>query len=580
MRLASLLLLVCSLGLPAADLLPLAEIKPGMRGVGKTVFSGATVEDFDVEILGVLENIGPKQSLILARLSGGPIERTGVLQGMSGSPVYIDGKLAGAVAMAFPFSKEPIAGIRPIADMIAAPAPPPARAAAKLNPDNLLAALPRRGEAAFGAGKLIDIATPVSFGGFTRDTIERFAPQLRALGLEPMQGIAGGRIPQQMGDKSALQPGSMISVGLVTGDLNIAADGTVTHIDGDKVYAFGHRFLSVGTTDLPFARSEVLTLLPSISTSFKISAAKELMGSISQDRNAFIAGELGRRASMVPVRIAVARPSGPKQTYSLEMVDDRLLSPFLLQMSVFSAIDATERTVGAGSFLVKGRIEFHNGAEPVRLDNMFTADSNSAMQVALSAAVPLAYVLQGGFDALRIRQVDLEIESFDEKKQLDIDHVFSGRRQVRPGETVELTVGLTGENGALTTRTVSFPTPIGMTPGPLYFTVSDASTANLTELRSAISTTPRSPAQLISTVNQLKANTRAYVRVWRPDPAYQVGGEDLPAPPPSLAMILGRAQPGYGGLTQGYNSKIAEIEIDGGGAVLSGSKTIQVEIKE
>jgi hypothetical protein len=119
-----------------------------------------------------------------------------------------------------------------------------------------------------------------------------------------------------------------------------------------------------------------------------------------------------------------------------------------------------------------------------------------------------------------------------------------------------------------------------MTPGPLYFTVSDASTANLTELRQAVTTTPRSPSQLVSTVNDLKANTKAYVRVWRPDPAYQVGGEDLPAPPASLAMILGRAQSGYGGLTQGYNSKIAEIEIDGGGAVLSGSKTIQVEIKE
>jgi hypothetical protein len=482
--------------------------------------------------------------------------------------------------MAFPFSKEPIAGIRPIADMIAAPEPPARRAAVKLDAENLLAGLPQRGEASFGGGKLIDIATPVSFGGFTRDTIDRFAPQLRALGLEPMQGIAGGRIPQRMGDKSALEPGAMISVGLVTGDLNIAADGTVTHIDGDRIYAFGHRFLSTGSTDLPFARSEVLTLLPSVSTSFKISAAKELMGAISQDRNAFIAGELGRRAAMVPVRISVGRPNGRRQTYSLEMVDDRLLSPFLLQMSVFSAIDATERTVGAGSFLMKGRIEFRELAEPVKLDNMFTADSNTPMQVALSAAIPLAYVLQGGFEALRVKQVDLEIDSFDEKKQLDIDHVFAGRRQARPGETIDLTVGLTGENGVLTTRKVSFPTPIGMTPGPLYFTVSDASTANLTELRQAVTTTPRSPSQLVSTVNDLKANTKAYVRVWRPDPAYQVGGEDLPAPPASLAMILGRAQSGYGGLTQGYNSKIAEIEIDGGGAVLSGSKTIQVEIKE
>jgi hypothetical protein len=245
---------------------------------------------------------------------------------------------------------------------------------------------------------MIDIATPVSFGGFTRAAIERFTPQLRALGLEPMQGISGGgSTSTAMGAPSKLQPGSMISVQLVTGDLSIGADGTVTHIDGEHLYAFGHRFLSVGSTDLPFARSEVLTLLPSINTSFKISAARELMGAISQDRNTAVTGQLGRRAAMVPVSISVAEPNGRKATYKMEMVDDRFLSPFLLQMSVFSAIDATERTTGAGSFLVKGQIEFRDGSAPVKLDNMFAADSNSAAQVALSAAIPLAYVLQGGF---------------------------------------------------------------------------------------------------------------------------------------------------------------------------------------
>src|SRR5438128_2234186 len=149
----------------AVALFPLADVKAGMHGVGKTVFAGGRIENFDVEILGVLENIGPRQSLILARLSGGPIEKTGVMQGMSGSPVYIDGKLVGAVAMAFPFSKEPIAGIRPIADMLGvADKSAPRAAAIRLNATDLLAALPQRDEASFGAGKMIDIATPVSFG--------------------------------------------------------------------------------------------------------------------------------------------------------------------------------------------------------------------------------------------------------------------------------------------------------------------------------------------------------------------------------------------------------------------------------
>jgi hypothetical protein len=163
---------------------------------------------------------------------------------------------------------------------------------------------------------------------------------------------------------------------------------------------------------------------------------------------------------------------------------------------------------------------------------------------------------------------------------LQIDHLFAGRREARPGEPIELTVGLVGENGALVTRKVVYPTPIGLSAGPLYFTVSDAGTANITDFKQTIGAAPRSAGQLISNVNQLKVNTKAYVRVWRPDAAYQLHGQDYPAPPPSLAMILARAQSGYGGLSQTFNSKLAELEIDGIGSVVTGSKTIQVDIKE
>ena len=168
-------------------------------------------------------------------------------------------------------------------------------------------------------------------------------------------------------------------------------------------------------------------------------------------------------------------------------------------------------------------------------------------------------MLQGGFDALHVKQVALEIESFDQKKQLQIDHVFAGRREARPGETIELTIGLAGENGALVTRKVSYPVPIGLGSGPLYFTVADAGSTNLTEFRQIIGAAPRSAGQLISTVNQLKVNTKAYVRVWRPDAAYQVQGEDYPAPPPSLAMILARD-------AAGLRRAVADLQLQAGGA--------------
>jgi hypothetical protein len=570
-------------------LFPLEDVKPGMHGIGRTVFSGSDVDEFQVEILGVLDNIGPKESLILARLSGGPLEHTGVMQGMSGSPVYIDGKLVGAVAMAFPFAKDPIAGIRPIEDMLRtssaatppSPSSPGLRPALALNERDLTRPIPRPAPALGGEARMIDIATPVSFGGFSRATLDAFAPQLRALGLEPRQGVtSGGKIEPAMGNPADLKPGAMISVQLMAGDLSVGADGTVTHIDGNRIYAFGHRFLDIGSTALPFARAEVLTLLANTNTSFKISSAKEWMGTIYQDRNTAVAGELGKRPAMVPVSVSLRRAGKTVDTYQMQMVNDSLLSPLLLQMAVFSAIDATERTVGAGSIRVTGQIEFQNGTAPLRVSNMYAADNGSPMLASLSAAVPVAFVMQGGFESLQLKSVSLNLEAFDQKKQLAIDGITASRHDVRAGEKVLLNVSLAGENGAETIRRMEYQVPIGAEPGVIYFTVADANTANIADFRQVLTATARTPGQLLSIVNNLHPNTKAYIRVWRADPAFQLEGADLPDPPASVSLILAGSQSSAAGITQTRNSKIAEMEIDLGDMAVTGSKTVQVEVKE
>lgn len=567
-------------------ILPLREVRVGMRGVGKTVFSGTRIEEFQVEILGVLENSGPKQSVILVRLSGGPLANSGVLQGMSGSPVYIGGKLVGAVAFAFQFAKEPIAGVRPIEEMLRVGGPPaPARrASVSLFDRDLtrpLAPAPVQSE-----GRLIDIATPVSFGGFTRATVERFAPQLRALGLDARAGIGGGANPRATAP-SALppQPGSMISVQLVSGDMNVGADGTVTMVDGKRIYAFGHRFLNIGPTELPFARAEVLTLLPTLSTSFKISPAREWLGSITMDANTAVTGELGKRASLVPVSIAVNRVRDgaapvPLDRYQIRMVNDPLLSPLLLQIAAFSAIDATERSMGAATFSIHGRIEFQGAAAPIRIENMFSGDSDVPLQVSLAAAVPVAYALQSGIESLRLKSVELTIDSSAAKRQWQIDQIWASRPVARPGETVELFVSLAGDDGAELKRKVAYQIPLGAPPGPLYFTVADGPATNMTEFAGTISAVPRSAAQMVTLLNSLRANTRAYVRVWRAEPAFQVQGEDLPDPPPSVAMFLGRRATAAAGAGMTRNSKVAELEMGVGNAVVSGTKTLFVEVKE
>jgi len=563
----------------ALDIMPIKEVHAGQHGIGKTVFSGDRIEDFDVEILGILENTGPKESLILARLSGGPLEHTGVMQGMSGSPVYIDGRLIGAVAMAFPFAKDPIAGIRPIEEMMAVDRLPDNRPS--LPRPNIASLLPAPNTPAPQEGRMADVATPISLGGFTAAAVDRFGPGLRALGLEPRQSLSlGGGAEQKMGDPSKLKPGSMISVELMTGDMSVGADGTLTCIDGDRVYAFGHRFLAVGPTDLPFTRSEVMTLLANVNTSFKISASRELMGVISQDRNTAITGSLGRQASMVPLDIAVAQQAGDAyrdiDVYHMRLVNDRFLSPFLLQMAVFSAIDATERATGASSIGVRGSIEFENRTESVSLRNIYAADNAAAMQAATLTAAPLSYLMQGGFDALKIKRISLRLESSNVKKDLSIGQVYLSRKEAKPGDSVEILTLLDGENGTQLTRSVKYTIPPGTAPGILYFTVADGSQTSLAELRQIIAETPNSPEQLISTVNRLRPSDKTYIRVWRADPAYEVEGEELPDPPPSLALVLGSTQT----VSQNRNSKIAEIVIDVGDTMVTGSKTVQLEVKE
>lgn len=567
----------------APPIFPLQEVRAGQQGVGRTVLSGNTIQEFKVSILGVLENLGPKQSIILARLSGAGLEQTGIMQGMSGSPVYIDGRLAGAVALAFPFSKEPIAGIRPIEEMLRAGGQTQKQLEVKqaLFAPDLTANMKIAEPVNFGGARMIPIGTPVAFSGFSDRTLDYFAPQLKRFGLEPRQGLSsGGHLPPAIGDPAQLRPGDMITVQLMSGDMSVGADGTVTAIDGKRIFAFGHEFMSVGDTELPFARADVIAVMPNYSASFKISTARQWMGTILQDRNTAISGELGRRAATAPVSIDVTGADGSLSRYRMQMVNDEVLSPLLLQMAVFSTIETTERTLGEGSFNVRGEISFQSGTAPLKFDNTFAGDLGVPQQASLGIASPLAYALSAGFNALKISGVKLSIAASEKKRVLQIDQVAASTRTVRPGDSVEITVTMQGDNGQEVVKTVRYRVPVGTPDGALQFTVADATTANLLDYGQMIGLVPKSPGQVVSFLNELRPNTKACVRVWTTDPSYQVQGADLPDPPASLALILARSQAAPGTLSFSRGSSIAELEIDGGDYVITGSKTVQVDVRQ
>jgi hypothetical protein len=543
----------------APAIFPLKDIRAGQHGIGRTVFSGSRVEEFDVEILGVLENLAPKESIILGRLKGGPLENTGVMQGMSGSPVYIDGKLAGAVALSFPYSKDAIAGIRPIEDMLRVePAGPRMMA--------------RQRYIARDA-RLEEIATPVSFSGFTSATLDHFGAQLREMGMDPRQGVSGGGNPaDRMGDPKSIVPGSMISAQLLSGDYSISADGTVTCIDGDHIYAFGHRFLDAGPSDIPFARAEVLALLPNVSSSFKISAAREWMGTLTDDRSTAVSGVVGRRAAMAPVDIRVG-----KNSYHMQVIQDRVMTPLVTQMALFSAIDATERAQGGSTFSVRGHLDFEGGS--VSIDNVYSGDVAVPALAALGVGTSLSYAMASGFDEFKLKGVTIEVGVVDRKSQVQIADI-AAPRSVRPGEDVELIVTLAGENGVESQRKVLYRVPVGAPLGPINFTAADAASTNMMEFGASIGLQYHSPGQVLGFLNGLRTNTKAYIRVWRNDVAYTVDGRDLPSPPPSVAMILNRAQTQAANLPNLRGSKLGEIAVPAGDNFVTGSKTVQVEVKE
>ncbi len=546
----------------APAIFPLKDIRPGQHGIGKTVFSGSKIEDFEVDILGVLQNIGPRESIILAKLKGGPLANTGVMQGMSGSPVYIDGKLVGAVALAFPLSKEAIAGIRPIEEMLRVDPEPSKRSA-----------IPARRVVKAGNDRLEELATPVSFSGFTAATLDHFSNQLHDLGFDPRQGVSsGGPVENKMGNPARLQPGSMITVQLVSGDWSMGADGTVTAIDGNQIYAFGHRFLAGGPVELPFARAEVITLVPNLQASFKISAAKEWMGSITEDRNTAVSGVLGKRAATVPFEIKVGN-----RAYHLKMIQDPVMTPLIAQMAVFSTLDETERSIGPSTFSVKGHVDFDGGS--LKIDNVYSGDVSAAAPAATGIGSPLAYALASGFDALKLKGITLEIASVDRKRQLQVADV-AAPRQVRPGDNLDIVVALTGDNGVEISKTVRYRVPVGAPLGTLYVTASDGMMTNFIDLQTEMSSPPHSAPQVLEMLSQLRANNKTYVRISRMEPSFTAEGRDLPDPPASLAMILTRGLPGGTNVLNWRGSKVVEMEIPSGENVVTGSKTVQVEVKQ
>ena len=606
--LGGLLTGVWLVSLPAATVrMPLDEVRPGMTGVGVTVFEGTTREEFTVHILGVLENVmGPRRNIIVTRLEGGPLAETGVIQGMSGSPVYIDGRLVGAISYSLgSFSKEPIAGITPIEEMLeadTAPSPAAARAVplalpvtqqslAQLMDDAFRRFRPFASRPAdvrtFGLSSaeggrlgalLRPIATPLVMNGFTPEIHELWTAGVERGGfVTTLAGATalGGAMAQDTANSEPLQPGDPVGAALIRGDISMAGTGTVTMVDEGRVLAFGHPFYNLGPAQFPMTRASVTTLLPSLAISSKIAAIGDVVGTFDQDRATGIFGSLGPGPRMIPVRVSLTSSERDlQQTFDIEIIEDPTFTPLLAYTSVLNTFFSWTRQVGSTTYVLDGTARLA-GHEEVTFHDVFSGDA-APIFAAASVTAPLSALLANDFEAVTVEGLDIAITSIEEPRTATLERVWLDTDRPRPGDTVPLKVLSRGYRGRELLETVMIRIPDHAT-GHLQVLVSDATSLTQREqLEGRTTDSAESLDQMIRGLNDARRNSRLYVRLLSTTPGAVIGGERQPSLPRSVLAVLESDRAG-GGVVRLSEATLGawEIQTD---HVVTGSRTLTIDL--
>ncbi len=580
---------------------PLESLKAGMRGTARTVFQGSKPEEFNVEILGIVPGgIGPRQDLIVGRISGGSADRTSVFAGMSGSPVYIDGKLVGAISYSFPFSKEPICGITPIQQMInifeqnqnvipKAQQPRPLSfselASNEWKPEypinaaispSVLMTNPNSPLAAVGGQTFQPIAVPVTFSGFSPQTLRVFEKELLQVGLLPVSAVGGSAAmtPLKKSDEETLVGGTSVSMQLSRGDYSMAASGTVTYRDGDKIYAFGHPFLNLGSSDLPMSESSVVTVVPNVNNSFKLAVPGAMVGSMLQDRNTGVLGKLGQTPKMIPVKLNLETSRNQTETLNFEIAKDDFLTPLLLNISIFNSISAKERGIGNATISLDGTIKIKGQSESVKIERRF-AGMQAVQFIGASMAIPVSNILQSRFENLEIENIELQLKTDDGSKTADLERIALDKTQIRAGETIEVQAFVRTDSGRTFVQKIPVKIPADTPNGMLMVAVGDGNSIQQTDISQQF--VPKDIAEMIKTINEIKKNDRLYVQIYRVTNGAVIGAKELPNLPPSVLATLNNDRTA-GGFKPTLQTVLTEQEIAPAEFLISGKKTLAIEV--
>jgi hypothetical protein len=529
----------------SGEVMPVSQVHEGMHGYAYTIFAGDQVEKFDLEVIGVMPNfLGPRQSIILVQLKGPKVEHTGVVAGMSGSPVYLEGKLAGALSLKLGvFTKEAIAGVTPIEDVLN----PPLAMAPPMSAQQL--ALPNQAASRSGlpSGSALEpIATPLVFSGFQSATLQQFAPQIENYGFVAAQGGTAAPRP----DDARLAPGDMAGMVLVQGDASINSACTVTAVQADRVFLCGHPFLNLGDVQLPMARSRVVTTLASELASTKIVNVGGSIGTITSDHLTAVAGKLGAAPAMIPLDLNVATSLGDKKLH-FELVNHPKLTPLLVALTTFNGL--TQNAIyGEGTTLhLSGEIQLH-GHAPVQIENTYApGDSLSpdSLPIALSVQGIFTRLFTNTYEAPSVEHISLKVESVPGRQSFIIDSAWLEKGEAMPGQTVRVRVLLHPYRGAPRIEETTVRVPDQIAHGTsLRILIGDGELLNRAS-RGFVFSGAAGPTtgldQLITLLNRERRNDRLYVGLFVPSPTILWDDKELPnAPLSEINVVDGRPAPG------------------------------------
>jgi hypothetical protein len=566
---------------------PLSEIHRGLQGVAYTVFEGTKPEPMGVEILGVLHNaLGPRQDMILARLEGAKPEYTGVVAGMSGSPVYIDGRLVGALAYRIgQFSKEPICGITPIGSMMGVEEQHRIPATELAGSDDTAPSEPGAGAVSSGdaSGPLIQpMDTPLVFSGFSPAALQLWKEHA-PLGLVPVEGVGGSESSEKQPDP--LVPGSAVSAVLVRGDLDIAATCTVTYIDPKKMLACGHPITQFGPVSMPMTKADVVATLPSPLEAFKIINTTETVGSITEDRESAIMGEFGKPAHMIPVTLRVTREgAGPEQGKELEalhfeVIDQPQITPMAVMVAVYQGLMQENTYSAQTTYHVQGSVKL-SGYPSVKLNSLVApTDALPAnLQTALALGERFTRLYDNAARRTPIESVDLEVAAIPRRLTAEIESAHTSRVEVHAGDTITVEATILPWHGERRNVRVPVKLPSNLPEGPVRLLISDSGTLDRLLQPPQFNAQPLDVAATIAQLNSVHTSDQLYVTLLAPEAQAAVDGRTLTALPLSMANALAPLRENKGMALNGESAvPMASLPMD---AVLTGQQVVTLQVED